>query len=98
MKRLQACLFLTLALGACTPAATSKENPAVIARRAAALAPPDARLADLYAHACKACHAAPASGAPLAGDEAGPRLITRIERVIVRPQSVSPDSPDRKSL
>jgi hypothetical protein len=35
---------------------------------------------------------------PLAGDEAGPRLITRIERVIVRPQSVSPDSPDRKSL
>ena len=70
MKRLQACLFLTLALGACTPAATSKENPAVIARRAAALAPADVRLADLYAHACKACHAAPASGAPLAGDEA----------------------------
>lgn len=34
------------------------------------MTPADPRLADLYAHACKACHAAPASGAPLAGDRA----------------------------
>jgi len=30
--------------------------------------PADARLADLYTHACRNCHAAAASGAPLAGD------------------------------
>lgn len=70
MKRLHACLFLALALGACSPAAPVKEDPEMVARRAAALAPSDARLADLYSHACKACHAAPTSGAPLAGDAA----------------------------
>jgi cytochrome c5 len=36
--------------------------------RALAMTPADARLAGLYAQSCKACHTAPDSGAPLAGD------------------------------
>jgi cytochrome c5 len=34
----------------------------------AALKPADAALASLYEHSCKACHAVPDSGAPLAHD------------------------------
>ena len=34
----------------------------------AALAPRDARLAELYAGSCKACHTVPETRAPLAGD------------------------------
>jgi cytochrome c5 len=62
-------LGLAVALGACQ-AQTPPASPAQIAARAAAMTPPGARLADLYAHACKACHAVPGSGAPLAGDRA----------------------------
>ena len=73
-------LAFNLALAAAALSACSKpppkEDPALVAARAAQMAPADARLADLYAHACKACHAQPASGAPLAGDKAAwaPRL------------------------
>ena len=34
----------------------------------AALKPADARLAAMYEHSCKACHATPGSGAPLVHD------------------------------
>jgi cytochrome c5 len=58
---------LALALAACAPAAPHR-SPAEVAAHAAVMAPSDPRLADLYAHACKACHAQPGSGAPMAGD------------------------------
>jgi len=35
---------------------------------AEAMAPQDTRLADLYQHACRACHIVATSGAPLTGD------------------------------
>ena len=35
---------------------------------------------------------------PLAGDDGAPRLITRIERVIVQPEHNDPEAPNRKSL
>ncbi len=57
------------ALSACQAPAPPK-SPAELAAQAAAMTPADPRLADLYAHACKACHAVAASGAPLAGDRA----------------------------
>jgi len=41
---------------------------ATLALRAETLQPVDARLADLYQHACRACHVVAASGAPLTGD------------------------------
>jgi cytochrome c5 len=68
--------LVLLALGACSGPAPAPEDPARIAARAAAAAPGDGRLADLYAHACKACHATPGSGAPLVEDRAAwaPRL------------------------
>jgi cytochrome c5 len=56
-----------VALGACQAQAPPK-SPAEIAARAAAMAPADPRVADLYAHSCRACHAVPGSGAPLSGD------------------------------
>ncbi len=64
-------LFLA-ACSAPTPAPTAQE----IIARAATLAPSDARLADLYAQSCQACHAHAESGAPLTGDVAAwkPRL------------------------
>ena len=34
------------------------------------MAPSDPKLAELYSHACKACHAVAGSGAPLTGDRA----------------------------
>ncbi len=36
----------------------------------AQLKPADSRVATLYAHSCKACHAVPGSGAPLVHDRA----------------------------
>jgi cytochrome c5 len=61
-------LTLLGALAACSPAPAPPSAASMA--RAAAMTPADPRLADLYAHACKACHASPASGAPLAGDRA----------------------------
>ena len=66
----------TLALGAVLAAVCAcqapapPKSPAELAAHAAAMTPPDPRLADLYAHACKACHTVAGSGAPLAGDRA----------------------------
>jgi cytochrome c5 len=41
---------------------------AALVLRAEALQPVDTRLADLYQHACRACHVVATSGAPLTGD------------------------------
>jgi len=57
---------LTLLLAACS--ASSAPDRTTLAAAAAQLLPPDARLADLYSHACRNCHANAASGAPLTGD------------------------------
>jgi cytochrome c5 len=75
MRRFATILAL-LALGACSASAPTPEDPARVAARAAAARPDDGRLADLYAHACKACHATAGSGAPLVEDRAAwaPRL------------------------
>jgi cytochrome c5 len=66
---LLALIAITPVVVACQPGEPAR-SPAEIAARAAALQPSDARLADLYGHACKACHAMPGTGAPLAGDRA----------------------------
>lgn len=60
------------AIGGCSRAPT----PAEIAARAVTLRPADARLASLYEHSCRACHAESRALAPLAGDRAAwrPRL------------------------
>jgi cytochrome c5 len=52
-------------------AACSRPKPvdrAELVARAESMLPADARLADLYQHACRACHVVTASGAPLTGD------------------------------
>ena len=43
-------------------------DPVAIQARSLTLSPPDERLADLYAHSCRACHTVATSGAPLTGD------------------------------
>jgi len=54
------------ALAACDhPAPVSRE---VLLARAETRMPSDRRLADLYQHACRACHVVATSGAPLTGD------------------------------
>lgn len=60
---MRAALALVLLLGACSqpPAPPTQEE-------ALALTPADPRLAALYEGSCKACHAIPASGAPLVHD------------------------------
>jgi cytochrome c5 len=45
----------------------AEESTDVVAARAAAMMPPDARLAGLYRASCRNCHAHPESGAPPAG-------------------------------
>ncbi len=60
--RAAALVFACLAVSACD----SKAPPT--AAEAAALHPADPALARLYAQSCKACHANPASGAPLVHD------------------------------
>ena len=48
--------------------------------------PADARLADLYSHACRNCHANASSGAPLSGDrEAWQELLTGSRSVSLAP-------------
>ena len=69
MRRLLLLGLAPLLLTACQPAAPQK-SPAELAAQAAAMMPADPKLADLYAHACKACHAVAGSGAPLTGDRA----------------------------
>ena len=56
-------------LAACAPSAPAR-SPAEIAATAATMTPSDPKLAELYTHACKACHAVAGSGAPLTGDRA----------------------------
>jgi cytochrome c5 len=74
MKRIFAFLSALNVLAACSP--DGPPDPAKIAERAATLEPMDARLADIYAHSCKACHAIAGSGAPMSGDVSAwvPRL------------------------
>lgn len=69
--RCLALAFLLLGTSACGPSA-----PPQAAAGATPAAPADPKLARLYAQTCKACHANPGSGAPLAGDRAAwaPRL------------------------
>ena len=69
MRRLFLLGLAPFLLTACQPAAPQK-SPAELTAQAAAMMPADPKLADLYAHACKACHAMAGSGAPLAGDRA----------------------------
>ncbi len=64
-----AAALLATGLAACQPAPPAR-TPEQLAATAAAMSPADPKLADLYAHACKACHAVPGTGAPLAGDRA----------------------------
>jgi len=56
-----------LALCACSPPAPQASRAQIIARAQSAT-PADARLAGLYANACKTCHTVADSGAPLALD------------------------------
>jgi cytochrome c5 len=64
-----AILVFVWALSACG-SERALETPDDIAARAASAAPADMRLAELYNGSCKACHAQPDSGAPLALDRA----------------------------
>lgn len=57
-----ACLVL---LSACSPPPQDRNALAAVA---AQRQPADARLANLYSHACRNCHANVSSGAPLTGD------------------------------
>ena len=57
------CTLLTLAACEQKPAPPTPEQ-------LAAMKPADHRLAELYEHDCKACHARPGSGAPLTHDHA----------------------------
>jgi cytochrome c5 len=69
MKRIRVAIVLLAALAGC--GRTAPADRAVLAARAATLAPADARLADLYLHSCRACHTVAAAGAPLTGDRDG---------------------------
>jgi cytochrome c5 len=61
-------LILCGVLGACgRDPAPSPSDTARAAVRAASLRPTDERLAALYDHSCRACHANPLANAPLAG-------------------------------
>jgi cytochrome c5 len=73
MRRILAVFLVVTALAGCSP---DGPDPAKIAERAAMLEPKDPHLADIYTHACKACHAVVGSGAPQTGDAASwaPRL------------------------
>lgn len=55
------CIAVLVLMSSCD---SSPPTPAQLA----VLRPADARLAQLYEHSCKACHAMPGSGAPLVHD------------------------------
>jgi len=59
--RAMVCIVAVAALSGCGSGPPS-------AAELAALKPADGRLAGLYEHSCKACHATPGSGAPLVHD------------------------------
>jgi len=59
-------VVVTALLAACSGA--KPIDRAALVARAEALQPADARLSDLYQHACRACHVVATSGAPLTGD------------------------------
>ena len=61
LKKIACLAVLGLILAACSPKAGPPADPA-------SLAPADARLAQLYADSCKACHVVADSGAPLVHD------------------------------
>ncbi|HEY0799988.1 MAG TPA: c-type cytochrome [Steroidobacteraceae bacterium] len=65
---------LGFALCGCGPEPAA--SPAEVASRAATMRPADARLAALYDHSCRACHANAQANAPLTGDRAAwkPRI------------------------
>jgi cytochrome c5 len=75
-----ALLLVLAALAGCARA----PSPAEIAARAATLRPADARLASLYEHSCRACHAQARASAPLAGDRAAwrPRLAKSMPELL----------------
>jgi cytochrome c5 len=58
------------ALLACVLAACSPPQKHLSPQELAALKPYDPRVAELYEHSCKACHAVAGSGAPLVHDHA----------------------------
>lgn len=68
-------LLLLLGICGCGPSAPPVAG-ATASTATSTVAPGDPKLARLYAQTCKACHANPGSGAPLAGDRAAwaPRL------------------------
>ena len=68
--RLLCSLALCGVLGACggDPAPPSPAEAAQAAARATSLRPADDRLAGLYDHSCRACHANAQANAPLTGD------------------------------
>jgi cytochrome c5 len=70
-------LGMSVVLAFCSGCGGSRPvDRAMLLARAATLSPADPRLADLYQHACKACHIVATSAAPLTGDRAAwqPRL------------------------
>jgi cytochrome c5 len=62
-------LFM-IALADCSRAPSSDQPSAEAIARAAAFKPAQPNLAELYASACRTCHGAVGTGAPLAGDRA----------------------------
>lgn len=65
MKSISSIFCAALLLAAC-----NQTPPAPTPAQALALKPAGARLAQLYEHSCKACHAVPGTGAPLVHDHA----------------------------
>jgi cytochrome c5 len=70
-NRLVCCIVFGCLLGGCSrESAPSPSEVAQAAVRAATLRPADERLAALYDHSCRACHANAQANAPLTGDRA----------------------------
>ncbi len=63
-------MFVAIALSACGGKSPepSAAPPAAAPATATAAVPSDPKLAKVYAQTCKACHTAPSTGAPQAGD------------------------------
>ena len=85
--RLRRCLLGSVVLGSvlCGCSRESTPSPAALAQaaalaaaNAATLRPADERLAALYDHSCRACHANAQANAPLSGDRAA--WLSRLEK------------------